>query len=123
MHRRRVSNKDQNLPLESNTVDICLMVAAWQYLQWPEDIANEIKRVIRPKGKLIISFSNRAFWTKASRVWVDGSYEQHFECITSILVAQGWDVSEYINSEENLARIFGLFRINRDPFYSVIATA
>ena len=32
-------NKDQNIPLESESIDYCLMVAAWQYLQYPENIA------------------------------------------------------------------------------------
>ena len=59
-------NKSQNMPIEDSTIDVGLIVAGWQYLQYPENVALELKRIIRPKGKLIISFSNRAFWTKAT---------------------------------------------------------
>ena len=50
-------NSDRKIPLEDSSIDVCLMVAAWQYLQYPEEIALELKRVIRPSGQLIISFS------------------------------------------------------------------
>ena len=47
-------NKDQNIPLESESIDYCLMVAAWQYLQYPENIATEISRILKSNGKLVL---------------------------------------------------------------------
>ena len=36
-----------------------------------------MKRVVKHNGKLIVSFSNRAFWSKAPRVWTEGSDIDH----------------------------------------------
>ena len=58
-------NISQQIPLDRESVDYCLIVAAWQYLQYPENLTEEISRILNNEGKLIISFSNRAFWHKA----------------------------------------------------------
>ena len=51
-------NKSQNMPIEDSTVDVCLVVAGWQYLQYPEKVSLEISRIIKPDSLLIISFTN-----------------------------------------------------------------
>ena len=56
-------NRDQHLPLESGSVDATLIVAGWQYLQYPERIASELWRITRPGGQVLVSFSNRMFFT------------------------------------------------------------
>jgi len=61
-------NSNQEIPLENESVDYCLMVAAWQYLQYPENLSREIVRILSNQGKFIISFSNRAFWHKAPNI-------------------------------------------------------
>jgi SAM-dependent methyltransferase len=48
-------NEDQKLPLESARVDATLIVAGWQYLQYPEAIAAELWRITRPGGQLIVA--------------------------------------------------------------------
>ncbi len=113
-------NKDQAIPLENASVDFCLIVAGWQYLQYPEELAFELKRVIRQDGKLIISFTNRAFWSKAPRVWVEGNDMDHINYISSILMSQGWSKPEYLY--ETSKSLFGLPFGTKDPFFSVIAT-
>ena len=55
-------NLNQEIPLDSRSIDYCLMVAAWQYLQYPENLTKEIARILNDQGKFIIAFSNRAFW-------------------------------------------------------------
>ncbi len=115
-------NLDQKLPLEDSSIDVCLMVAAWQYLQQPEELAEELKRVIKKQGKLIISFSNRAFWTKAPRVWTNGTYLDHINYISAVLLAQGWPAPESIAEETTLKSVFGFLPLKGDPFFSVIAT-
>ena len=52
-------NVDQKIPLDDSTIDVCLMVAAWQYLQYPEELVSNLKRVMKPKGKLIVSFLSK----------------------------------------------------------------
>ena len=99
------------------------MVAAWQYLQYPENMAFEIKRIIKPKGLLIISFSNRAFWSKAPRIWKEGSDLDHINYIKRVLIAQGWEISKIISENNNKSQGFlDFLRVEQDPFYSVLAT-
>ncbi len=113
-------NHNQQLPLEDSSVDVCLMVAAWQYLQYPEEIAFELRRVIKHKGKLIISFSNRAFWDKTPKVWKEGSDREHIIYIKKVLVSQGWPEPEYIFEDNQKRRVFNFFEISGDPFFSVL---
>ena len=66
-------NINRKLPLDDSSIDICIMAAAWQYLQYPEEIGAELRRIIRKQGLLIVSFSNRAFWTKTPMIWKENS--------------------------------------------------
>jgi len=69
-------NLSQKLPLDKESIDYCLMVAAWQYLQYPENLTKEIARILSMKGKIIIAFSNRAFWHKAPNIWTSSTEEE-----------------------------------------------
>ena len=39
-------NTSQNIPLDDSTIDIGLIVAGWQYLQYPENVSKELSRII-----------------------------------------------------------------------------
>ncbi len=112
-------NIDQRIPLENETVDYCLMVAAWQYLQYPEKIAEEIARILSKKGKLIISFSNRAFWHKAPNIWTYSSENERIDYVRNILVNNGFREPKVIKkfTQKNSFLPF----LNHDPFYCVIS--
>ena len=113
-------NKDQNIPLDNESIDYCLMIAAWQYLQYPEKIAMEIARVLKNKGKLIIAFSNRAFWTKAPNIWTNSNENQRVEYVRSVLISNGFNEPRVIKKFiSNNLKIFPFF--NFDPFYCLIA--
>lgn len=45
------------------------MAVSIQYMQRPVDLLSEAFRVLKPGGVLIVSFSNRMFFTKAIEVW------------------------------------------------------
>ena len=113
-------NKDQNIPLESESIDYCLMVAAWQYLQYPENIAIEIARILKSDGKLIIAFSNRAFWTKAPNIWTNSNENQRVEYVRNVLILNGFNEPRIIKKfVSNSLKLFPFF--NFDPFYCLIA--
>ncbi len=114
-------NKCQKLPLEDETIDTCLIVAGWQYLQEPEEIAAELKRVTKNNGQLIVSFSNRAFWTKAPRIWIEGDDNDHINYIKSILSSQGWEKVEHLAEKIPAKGFQKIFTDYTDPFFSVIA--
>ena len=62
-------NRDTKLPLADATVDAATVCVSIQYLQQPVAVLREVARVLRPGGPLVISFSNRCFWTKAVAIW------------------------------------------------------
>src|SRR5437764_9478722 len=62
-------NRDSALPLADNSIDAVTICVSIQYLQQPVAVLREIARVLRPGGPVVISFSNRCFWTKAVAIW------------------------------------------------------
>ena len=58
-------NRDSRLPLADGSLDAAMICVSVQYLQQPVAVLREVARVLRPGSPLVISFSNRCFWTKA----------------------------------------------------------
>ena len=112
-------NSNQKIPLENDTIDCCLMVAAWQYLQYPEKLTEEIVRILSKNGKFIIAFSNRAFWHKAPNIWTYSNENERITYVRNILVSNGFYEPRIIRrfTKENSFLPF----LNYDPFYCVIA--
>ena len=121
-HWRQNLNRDQQLPLEDGSVDACLIVAGWQYLQQPEAVARELWRVLRPDSQLIVAFSNRMFFTKAPQIWADGSDRDHLSYVAEVLMAQGWPQPELIAEDTQASGVMGWIGGKGDPFFAVIAT-
>ncbi len=114
-------NKKQNMPIEDSSVDAGLIVAGWQYLQYPEKVSLELSRVIKSDSLLIISFTNRAFWTKAPNIWTYSSEEKRIEYVTSVLTSNGWRIEKILNEKTQDKKLFGFYSSESDPFFSVIA--
>jgi SAM-dependent methyltransferase len=114
-------NTDQTLPLEEASVDAALIVAGWQYLQLPEAIAAELRRVIRPGGQLIVAFSNRLFAQKAPQIWLNGSDRDRLTSVATILMAQGWPQPEILAEATRAEGPLGWLGGSGDPFFAVIA--
>ena len=114
-------NKKQNMPIEDSSVDVGLIVAGWQYLQYPEKVSLELSRVIKSESLLIISFTNRAFWTKAPNIWTYSSEEKRIEYVTSVLTSNGWRIEKILNEKTQDKKLFGFYSSESDPFFSVIA--
>tara|TARA_Y100001968_G_scaffold4189_1_gene3717 strand:+ start:3498 stop:4148 length:651 start_codon:yes stop_codon:yes gene_type:complete len=114
-------NMTQNMPIEDSSVDIGLIVAGWQYLQYPEKVSLELSRIIKSDSLLIISFTNRAFWTKSPNIWTYSSEAERIEYVTSILIANGWRIEKILNEKTFEEKLFGLYIYESDPFFSIIA--
>ena len=112
-------NISQKIPLENETIDYCLMVAAWQYLQYPEKIAKEISRILNKNGKFIVAFSNRAFWHKAPNIWTYSSENERIHYVRRILVSNGFHEPRVIKKFTQENSLFPF--LNRDPFYCIIS--
>ena len=114
-------NKTQSLPFEDSSIDVGLIVAGWQYLQYPEMVSLELSRVIKSDSFLIISFTNRAFWTKAPNIWTYSSEEKRIEYVTNVLTSNGWRIEKILNEKTHDKKLFGFYSSESDPFFSVIA--
>jgi len=114
-------NKTQNMPIEDSTIDIGLIVAGWQYLQYPEKVSAELSRIIKRDSFLLISFTNRAFWTKSPNIWINSSEEGRIEYVNSVLTENGWSVDKIFNEKTYENKLFGFYSSESDPFFSVVA--
>ncbi|MCP9850439.1 class I SAM-dependent methyltransferase [Cyanobium sp. Morenito 9A2] len=114
-------NLNQRLPLADVSVDAVLIVAGWQYLQQPEQLAVELLRIVRPGGQTIVAFSNRMFAQKAPHIWTEGSDQEHLAYVSRGLQAQGWPspllIAETTRAEGPLGWLGG----QGDPFFAVVA--
>ena len=62
-------NRDPALPEGDGLFDAVLVCVGIQYLQQPLAVFREVRRVLRTRGVVIVSFSNRCFPSKAVAVW------------------------------------------------------
>jgi len=114
-------NLSQQIPLDKESVNYCLMVAAWQYLQYPENLTKEIARILSREGKIIIAFSNRAFWHKAPNIWTSSTEEDRVKYVRKVLISNGFNEPKIIKKfNEPVLNIFNF--LTRDPFYCLIAS-
>ena len=114
-------NLSQEIPLDDESVDYCLMVAAWQYLQYPENLTKEIARILSDQGKIIIAFSNRAFWHKAPNIWTSSNEEERVKYVRKVLINNGFNEPKIIQKFNELSQSIFNF-LNKDPFYCLIAS-
>jgi hypothetical protein len=72
-------NRETGLPLDAASLDGAMICVSIQYLQQPVAVLREVARVLRPGMPVVISFSNRCFWTKAVAIWrqLDGEGHAH----------------------------------------------
>ena len=102
-------NINQQIPLDNESIDYCLMVAAWQYLQYPENLTKEIARILNRNGKIIIAFSNRAFWHKAPNIWTSSTEEDRVKYVRKVLISNGFNEPKIIKSLLNQLLISLIF--------------
>ena len=62
-------NGDQRLSFDDASLDAVTICVSIQYLQYPVAVLREVRRVLRPGGVVVITFSNRCFPTKAVAIW------------------------------------------------------
>ena len=84
-------NRDTKLPLADASVDAAMICVSVQYLEQPVAVLREVARVLRLGAPLVISFSNRCFWTKAVAIWRALDDEGHARLVERYLRHAGFD--------------------------------
>jgi hypothetical protein len=83
-------NRETSLPLGTASADAAMICVSVQYLQQPVTVLREVARVLRTGGPLVISFSNRCFWTKAVAIWRALDEEGHARLVGRYLRDAGF---------------------------------
>jgi len=83
-------NRETSLPLGDASLDAAMICVSIQYLQRPFAILREIARILRQGAPLVISFSNRCFWTKAVAIWRSLDDERHVHLVERYLGHAGF---------------------------------
>ncbi len=117
-------NEKTQLPFPDESFDAVLNTVSVQYLQQPEQVFGEIRRVLRPGGVAIVSFSNRMFPHKAIQAWTEASELGRVELVKSYFRATPGFAEPEAVVKASPASIFQIFGLpGSDPFYAAIAEA
>lgn len=116
-------NSNPKLPFDDHSFHAVLIAVSVQYLQYPEAVFAEIYRILKPGGKVIVSFSNRMFYQKAIAIWRDTNDVTRIELVKAYFRSiSGFSEPEVIINQANLPSFLQMFGfMNTDPFYAVIA--
>ncbi|HVH79967.1 MAG TPA: methyltransferase domain-containing protein [Stellaceae bacterium] len=115
LRRRFVQNlnRDPVLPLDDASVDAAMICVSIQYLTQPVAVLRGVARVLRPGAPIVISFSNRCFWTKAVAVWRGLDDNGHARLVELYLKHAGFENIE-------ARRLCPWIEDEQDPMYAVI---
>jgi SAM-dependent methyltransferase len=105
-------NASPELPFADASFDAATICVSIQYLVDPIVVLGDLRRVVRPGGRAIVTFSNRCFPTKAVAIWQVLHDGGHVELVTTYFEIAGWKGIEHVGSP----------RRPHDPLYAVIAT-
>src|SRR5439155_21202573 len=106
-------NRDTRLPLADGSLDAAMICVSIQYLEQPVAVLCDVRRVLRPGAPLVISFSNRCFWTKAVAVWRSLDDSGHLRLVERYLRHAGFEPVETRMLAERVEDV-------SDPMFAVI---
>ncbi|MCZ2837450.1 class I SAM-dependent methyltransferase [Modestobacter sp. VKM Ac-2985] len=107
-------NADPRIPLPDGDVDAAVCCVSIDYLTRPVEVLTDVGRVLRPGGRLAVTFSNRCFPTKAVRGWLATDDRQHGAVVAELVRRSGWFTEPTVTLRTPPG--------TGDPLYAVVAT-
>jgi SAM-dependent methyltransferase len=83
-------NREPRLPLPDASQDAVLVCVGVQYLQRPMEVFADLARVLRSGGRVIVSYANRCFPTKAVTAWLALDMGRRAALVRGYLEAAGF---------------------------------
>lgn len=83
-------NRTPALPFPDASFDAVVCSVSVQYLVRPLDVFADVRRVLKPGGVFVVSFSNRCFPSKAIWVWLYTDDEKHMTLVADYFRRTGF---------------------------------
>lgn len=117
-------NAQPQLPFEDAAFDAVVNSVSFEYLIQPLAVLREVRRILNPQGKLLITFSNRFFPPKAIMLWKRLHPVERLAWVVQCLQAVGFTQIETL-AERGLQRDPGDHYAQQfkemDPLFAVSA--
>ena len=97
-------NETGLLPFGNNAFDVVVCSLSIEYLTQPRETVNEISRVLVPGGRVLISFSNRWYPPKVTRLWLEIHEFERMGLVLDYLLENGRFSELYTFSARNWPR-------------------
>jgi len=118
-----VGGKGDLLPYEKESFDVVLCQLSIDYLVRPLEVMEDVWRVLRPGGKVVILFSNRLFLEKAVGLWTGADDVDHAYTVgTYLRFCQGNFINIEAKDLSTRTKKGKEMLIVGDPVYVVTAT-
>jgi SAM-dependent methyltransferase len=116
-------NQDPRLPFGDASFDVVLNTVSVDYLTRPVEVFAEVARVLKPGGLFLITFSNRWFEPKVTRIWREAGENERVLLVEDWLRAAGGFAESRAFVSKNQPRPKGdkyaRLNIPSDPVYAV----
>ncbi|MBZ0304061.1 MAG: class I SAM-dependent methyltransferase [Anaerolineae bacterium] len=100
------------LPFEDGVFDAVICAVSVQYLTRPLDVFREVRRILKPGGVFVVSFSNRCFPTKAVAAWRAMTDVERLALVSQYFdLSGGWYEADSAATESS----------GHDPLYAIWA--